>query len=506
MTANFVDIDHRNVGVIGSGDLKAYIAVALQDIQNYLCYVEAVHRLSEHGSVITQVAEGFSSDERCFEWRIVDLLTFDGDLITRCEMFDESDLDAAVARFDEIERSAVPCHRASQVAARFRAAFAARDWQAAADLLSVDLHNEDRRSVVNAGVRHGPESMLADLRAVADMGIPALESVDIATRGESLVLVQAVAPYSKQPSAFHVDNLVVAEIGTDGRISAQVIFDPDDLDAAFAELDARYMAGEGASHGHIWSLVIQIYAAFNRHELFALAPGWVNVDHRRGVGSGTGEIDHHVSELWKLVPDIKSRIEAVHRLSDLGAVITHAECGTTREEFSAEWREVALLMFDGNAISRCEIYDERDLADALAHFDELNLAGQHNSASLMNSRLVEAFNDRDAADYFACQAADARFHDRRRGLMWEGPNDTVFAHSLMSQAPDSWVLETETIDVRGDDRVLVRYAFRDTAEPSRPVTVEALALVEVNGDELVIRSVLFDVDSEAEARSAMDRD
>ena len=76
----------------------------------------------------------------------------------------------------------------------------------------------------------------------------------------------------------------------------------------------------------------------------------------------------------------------------------------------------------------------------------------------------------------------------------------------MSQAPDSWVLETETIDVRGDDRVLVRYAFRDTAEPSRPVTVEALALVEVNGDELVIRSVLFDVDSEAEARSAMDRD
>ena len=33
---------------------------------------------------------------------MIDLFTVDGDLISRCEMFDESDLDAALARFGEL--------------------------------------------------------------------------------------------------------------------------------------------------------------------------------------------------------------------------------------------------------------------------------------------------------------------------------------------------------------------------------------------------------------------
>ena len=36
------------------------------------------------------------------------LLTVEGDLINRCELFDETDLDAALARFDELDRSASP--------------------------------------------------------------------------------------------------------------------------------------------------------------------------------------------------------------------------------------------------------------------------------------------------------------------------------------------------------------------------------------------------------------
>ena len=36
----------------------------------------------------------------------VDLLTVEGDLISRCEIFDEADLDAALARFDELQPQA----------------------------------------------------------------------------------------------------------------------------------------------------------------------------------------------------------------------------------------------------------------------------------------------------------------------------------------------------------------------------------------------------------------
>ena len=42
--------------------------------------------------------------------------------------------------------------------------------------------------------------------------------------------------------------LNIVEIDADERIAAVVAFDPDDFDAAFAELDARYLAGEAAPY------------------------------------------------------------------------------------------------------------------------------------------------------------------------------------------------------------------------------------------------------------------
>ena len=35
---------------------------------------------------------------------MIDIFTVEGDLINRCEMFDEADLEAALARFDEHHR------------------------------------------------------------------------------------------------------------------------------------------------------------------------------------------------------------------------------------------------------------------------------------------------------------------------------------------------------------------------------------------------------------------
>ena len=60
--------------------------------------------------------------------------------------------------------------------------------------------------------------------------------------------------------------LSVIEIDADNRIAAHVVFDLDDIDAAFDELDARYLAGEAAAHAHTWSVIAEAYAALNRHE------------------------------------------------------------------------------------------------------------------------------------------------------------------------------------------------------------------------------------------------
>ncbi len=300
--------------------------------------------------------------------------------------------------------------------------------------------------------------------------------------------------------------LTVTEVDAGGRISALVIFDPDDLDAAVSELDARYMAGEGAPYANIWSLVTRTYAAFNRHELSETTPDWVNLDHRLGVGSAAGDMNTYVSAIWAVAPDVSTRIEAVHRLSSRGAVFTHTERGTSQDGFAAEWREVALLTFDGDAINRCELFDERDLDAAVALFDDLDRqhAGEGNSATRMNAHLAEVFNRRDEAGYLDSCAPGARFDDRRRGMTYEGPIDATFAHALLSEAASSWRLEIETVAIRGDNLALGRYVFRDTAEPDLPVAIETLCLVELDTDHLMTRAVLFDVDDSADALAELD--
>jgi len=80
---------------------------------------------------------------------------------------------------------------------------------------------------------------------------------------------------------------------------------------------------------------------------------------------------------WEQTPDIRIYMEAVHRLSDLGAVVTSAAYGSSQAGFQAEWRMIDLFTVEGDLISRCEIFDESDLDAALARFEQLSgTAGQ----------------------------------------------------------------------------------------------------------------------------------
>lgn len=87
--------------MLAPGDLMEYLGASAGSV--YL-YIEAVHRLSNRGAVVTHVAKSTSQDGFYAEWRMTDVFMVDGDLIDRYEFFDEADLDAALARFDELQR------------------------------------------------------------------------------------------------------------------------------------------------------------------------------------------------------------------------------------------------------------------------------------------------------------------------------------------------------------------------------------------------------------------
>ncbi len=190
-------------------------------------------------------------------------------MINRCELFDEADLDAALARFEELHpRPPRLENAASQLVQRFRTYFAARNWAAVAENSADEVFTDDRRSVVSSGILQGRDIDVANIRAIADLGATDLTSTVIATRGERLVLTRLrLSGRDQRPEAFHSEMLGIVEIDADNRVAARFLFDLDDIDAAFEELDARYLAGEAAAHSNTWSVISHAYAAFNRHEL-----------------------------------------------------------------------------------------------------------------------------------------------------------------------------------------------------------------------------------------------
>ena len=365
--------DHRLQSTVEAADLTALFRAMWDLTPELLMYVEAVHRLNDHGALITQGAHGTSRDGFDAQWRMIQLLAVEGELGTHCELFDEKDVGAAIARFEQLS---LPSRRlensASRAYDRLQANFAARDWDSMAEILAEGISADDRRRVVNAGIQRGRDTAIAEMSGIAEIGVKAMTSDVIATRGERLLLSRSRSiGRNEHPHTFHVEVLDIIEIDADERIVARVVFDPDDIESAFDELDARYLAGEAAMHSETWSVVAGAVAAINRHELPELTSDWVNIDHRRAVAFAPGEMTEYVRAILDDASDLGVYIEAVHRLTNLGTVVTQASHATSHQGFDAEWRMISLSTVDGDLINRCELFDEADLDTALAKFEQL---------------------------------------------------------------------------------------------------------------------------------------
>ena len=274
-----------------------------------------------------------------------------------------------------------------------------------AEILADDISTDDRRRVVSAGSDTVEMPQIANMRAIADVGVNE-HNVDRHRDPRGAPRPRSCPLLGPRPAARGVPHRVlgIVEIDADERIVARVVFDPDDIDAAFEELDARYLAGEAAAHAHTGRSSRGPIAALNRRELPATTADWVNIDHRRVTAFAPGDLTAYIRATWDLAPDV----------SDLHRGRASAErprggrhpCGTWDLTRGLR-RRVAddqPVTVEGDLISRCELFDEADLDAALARFDELSPhAPQLENAA---SRVYERF-----WTYFAARDWDAHGRD-----------------------------------------------------------------------------------------------
>ena len=116
-----------------------------------------------------------------------DWLTVDGDLISRCELFDETDLDAAIARFEELHPRARLENAASRVDHQLFALFVERRWDGDGRAICRRSSADDRRQ----GLRRlstDRATQINNVRAIADLGVADITQTPLALRGSRLCL------------------------------------------------------------------------------------------------------------------------------------------------------------------------------------------------------------------------------------------------------------------------------------------------------------------------------
>jgi hypothetical protein len=307
---------------------------------------------------------------------MIAVTTVDGDLFNRYEMFDETDLEAALARFDELSRpTQVLENAATRVHARMMDAFNRRDLDSFLAVVTADGRYEDRRK----GLRDEGPIKPDFARALFVEAAPNWqeETEAVAIRGRRLVLYRLMfRDHSEVDRPIAVEALVLTEVTDDELASYVAIFDPDDIDGAMAELTARWIASGEVAHPEVIEAHRRLLDMANRHDwdTFAIRSADATyVGHRQlAVGDTIADYISSIRMLASLVPDLWLAPVEILSHSALGVVTYVVMKGTSTEGAPVELPLVGVVLFDGDRVSRVETFDPNQRHLALARFEELN--------------------------------------------------------------------------------------------------------------------------------------
>ena len=280
-----------------------------------------------------------------FENATVFVGSHDGRILRGWELFDLEQLDAALVRYAELAAER-PARGFENPATR------AGDRLAASPSGAVRI--TDRR------------------REPARESSPILRRDTLATRGERLALTR-VGPARGEASGW----LEVVETDSAGDPTALTLFDDDDVDAAFAELDARYDRGEAAPYGH-GPMTRAFRSALAARDWDALstvlAPDLVVLDHRLlgwDTLRGPRAYLEAVRSLVELAPDVRLRIDHVLQMCARGVIYAPTWVGT-RDGGAFEDPSMIVAEVDAShRIRRFDQYGVDQLDEARARFDAI---------------------------------------------------------------------------------------------------------------------------------------
>ena len=308
--------------------------------------------------------------------------------------------------------------------------------------------------------------------------------------------------------------LLVGEMGDDDRIIYQARFDEEDFETAYAELERRYFAGEGAPYAESGAALAQLVLAESRGDLddaFSMfsSPGLRIESRSRSLfpSRNAAELRRSVEELGTMVASYRVWSPAYCWLSSEWLVARHEREAVGCDGESYSWTRLYVAQVkDGRFTSLCE-FDVDDEDAAFAYAEERmratsNRLAVRNRASELGTEMIRALKEGDV---------DARGRRRTPTRSCMKPVGTSPVHqswaSQTSATPSKGSADTysrfelQTVAIRGDRLDVAKHCWSDEAGNQSL----GFMLTELNHDGRVIYQCIFDEDDFDSAYRELER-
>jgi hypothetical protein len=206
-----------------------------------------------------------------------------------------------------------------------------------------------------------------------------LEIEPIAIRGDRLALSHdRFRDTDEADRPIAVELLSITEVGEDGLCYSAVHLDVNDITGALRKLTARWIASGEVTHPQAIETHLRLLENLSRHDWDAWGASIANatyVNHRQlGNGETIADFTASVAAVASLIPNVYVVPTEILTYSGSGVACDVVARGTTSEGAEVEIPMVLLSLFDGDRLTRFEIFDPDQRDQALARFDELNKA------------------------------------------------------------------------------------------------------------------------------------
>lgn len=308
-----------------------------------------------------------------YSWPRLAVAELSGGLLAHIRQFELDDEDTAFAYAEEIlarQASRLPStNQSSDTALAIVVAFQAADVETVVDCYAQGYVFDDRRRLCG-----GPVRGEAALRAASEGILKQFDTFEfrgLAIRGDRLSMGWTRWSDSAGNETCY---LHVMETNDEGRLDYAARFDEDDFEGAYAELERRYYAGEGAAFAENGLASANYVTAVNRGDFAAVFNGLTNADVRVENRSRSAFPDRDadalrtsLEQLTAMVGSVRYWFSSISWVSPTTAVtrMDREAVGKDGEEY--EWSRILVMNWRDGKLASLGDFDAGDEDAAFAY-------------------------------------------------------------------------------------------------------------------------------------------